>query len=95
MINNNGMKKKLFFGVVIVALSAVTVFNTEYKGKNLLSEMVLSNVEALAECENKIVINGSNITVTVCDRVNNPADVLIDNKWCTLVEVNRTCTFTN
>ncbi|NLE04621.1 MAG: hypothetical protein GX638_07455 [Crenarchaeota archaeon] len=94
MINNNGMKKNLFFGVVIVALSAVTFFNTEYKGKILLSEMVLSNVEALAECENKTVNNGGIITVTVCDRVNNPADVLINNKYCTLVEVSKTCTYT-
>jgi hypothetical protein len=65
------MKKKIFISFAALAVAAVAAWNVylaSAQSNNELSELMLANVEALAECEESIKKKGSEVTVTVCKR---------------------------
>ena len=81
------MKKKIFGGIVILAIAAVAAFNVNFDTKsNKLSDISLANVEALATPE-----NGSSNNTGPAKIVDCPGIGTGDAKYC-LCENTNPCT---
>ncbi|WP_313381507.1 NVEALA domain-containing protein [Proteiniphilum saccharofermentans] len=87
------MKKKIFVGIAVLAMAAIAAFNVNLNTNSEVSLLTLANVEALAQCENKVEVNGQIITTTVCNRKTSTMDRLSGYKCAT--EASTSCQFTN
>lgn len=86
------MKKKLcvigtiFTFAVIVAVSTNISFQKS-------TDLKLNKLEAFAECENSVKVNGTIITTTVCNRKTSVGGVLLNVKCDDTATTS--CSFTN
>jgi len=64
------MKKKFLSGIAVIAIAAFTAFNVNFINEdNLLSDLLLNNIEALAGGESGETINcGNTCTGAYCGK---------------------------
>ena len=89
------MKKKILGGLAVLAIAAIAAWNVNFgsKTEGMMSDVKLANVQALADCEDSIVINGTIITVTVCNRRTSVGNSLTG--ICCGDTDDNSCSFTN
>lgn len=88
------MKKKII-GSMVVAITAITAFNINLNVvENNSSHFYLSNIEALAACEERIQKDGPFITAIVCNKTTSWLDDL-RNLPCNTEKKDNECKISN
>lgn len=86
------MKKKLGIMGAIFTFAIVLAASTNI-GFQKSTDLKMNRLEALAECENSVKVNGSIITTTVCNRKTNLAGTI--GKVKCNATATTSCSFTN
>ncbi|MBD9179726.1 MAG: hypothetical protein EGP82_11230 [Odoribacter splanchnicus] len=86
------MKKKLVMIGAIFTFAIVLAASTNI-GFQKSTDLRMNRLEAFAECENTVKVNGAIITTTVCNRKTNVGGVIANVK-CNATATT-SCSFTN
>ena len=76
------MKRKILFGFAVLAIAAMAAWNANFGLQNpKLSDVMLANVEALADCEDGIIVTENGFVATYCNKITEPEDE-DEGKYC-------------
>ena len=87
--------KKIILGIAVLAVIAVAAVNVNLSAtqKSDMSLLTLTNIEALAECEDTVTREGGLIITTVCNRKTSLLDAILNIKCGT--DATTTCSYSN
>jgi hypothetical protein len=88
------MKKKIFGGIAVVAIAAITLFNVNINQKHDTSLLALANVEALAECEQGAQQQSNNCIASTFCNATTTDDGKKEGRYCSGSLANNTCVIT-
>ena len=85
------MRKKIFGGFAVLVVAVVAAWNVNFSSQTKgMSDLAISNIEALAECEDGTIVGEEFVIITHCNRTTKPEDA--DNKkYCFTELQNNRC----